>query len=337
MEGVTAIMAEFQAILLEKSGEIVTPSVQTLDVSRLPDGEVTVRILYSTLNYKDGLVLKGQGGLVRNYPHIPGIDLIGIVEDPGSSTFKVGERVISTGWRVGEVWWGGYATLAKLKSEWLVKAPEGLSDIQCMAIGTAGFTAMQCVLALEANGVVPNSGEVLVTGAGGGVGSVAVSILAGLGYEVIAVSGRPHLEGYLKDLGAKNLITREEISELGKRPLQSERFAGAVDTVGGDILAGVLPAIKYKGAAAICGLAGGAGLKTTVIPFILRGITMAGIDSVMAPAEERTKVWSRLAMDLPKDKLDATTSIVGLQDAIKMADEILAGQVRGRTVIDVNA
>ncbi len=337
MEGVTAIMAEFQAILLEKSGEIVTPSVQTLDVSRLPDGEVTVRILYSTLNYKDGLVLKGQGGLVRNYPHIPGIDLIGIVDDPGSSTFNVGDRVISTGWRVGEVWWGGYATLAKLKSEWLVKAPEGLSDIQCMAIGTAGFTAMQCVLALEANGVVPNSGEVLVTGAGGGVGSVAISILAGLGYEVIAVSGRPQLEGYLKDLGAKNLITREEISELGKRPLQSERFAGAVDTVGGEILAGVLPAIKYKGAAAICGLAGGAGLKTTVIPFILRGITMAGIDSVMAPAEERTKVWSRLAMDLPKDKLDATTSIVGLQDAIKMADEILAGQVRGRTVIDVNA
>ncbi|MEL0001792.1 MAG: MDR family oxidoreductase [Rhodospirillales bacterium] len=330
-------MAEFQAILLEKSGEIVSPSIQTLDASRLPDGEVTVRVLYSTLNYKDGLVLKGQGGLVRNYPHIPGIDLIGIVDDPGSSTFNVGDRVISTGWRVGEVWWGGYATLAKLKSEWLVKAPEGLSDIQCMAIGTAGFTAMQCVLALEANGVVPNSGEVLVTGAGGGVGSVAISILAGLGYEVIAVSGRPQLEGYLKDLGAKNLITREEISELGKRPLQSERFAGAVDTVGGDILAGVLPAIKYKGAAAICGLAGGAGLKTTVIPFILRGITMAGIDSVMAPAEERTKVWSRLAMDLPKDKLDATTSIVGLQDAIKMADEILAGQVRGRTVIDVNA
>ena len=337
MEGVTAIMAEFQAILLEKSGEIVSPSIQTLDASRLPDGEVTVRVLYSTLNYKDGLVLKGQGGLVRNYPHIPGIDLIGIVDDPGSSTFSVGDRVISTGWRVGEVWWGGYATLAKLKSEWLVKAPEGLSDIQCMAIGTAGFTAMQCVLALEANGVVPNSGEVLVTGAGGGVGSVAISILAGLGYEVIAVSGRPQLEGYLKDIGAKNLITREEISELGKRPLQSERFAGAVDTVGGEILAGVLPAIKYKGAAAICGLAGGAGLKTTVIPFILRGITMAGIDSVMAPAEERTKVWSRLAMDLPKDKLDATTSIVGLQDAIKMADEILAGQVRGRTVIDVNA
>lgn len=337
MEGVTAIMAEFQAILLEKSGEIVSPSIQTLDASRLPDGEVTVRVLYSTLNYKDGLVLKGQGGLVRNYPHIPGIDLIGIVDDPGSSTFNVGDRVISTGWRVGEVWWGGYATLAKLKSEWLVKAPEGLSDIQCMAIGTAGFTAMQCVLALEANGVVPNSGEVLVTGAGGGVGSVAISILAGLGYGVIAVSGRPQLEGYLKDLGAKNLITREEISELGKRPLQSERFAGAVDTVGGEILAGVLPAIKYKGAAAICGLAGGAGLKTTVIPFILRGITMAGIDSVMAPAEERTKVWSRLAMDLPKDKLDATTSIVGLQDAIKLADEILAGQVRGRTVIDVNA
>jgi acrylyl-CoA reductase (NADPH) len=330
-------MAEFQAILLEKSGEIVSPSIQTLDASRLPDGEVTVRVLYSTLNYKDGLVLKGQGGLVRNYPHIPGIDLIGIVDDPGSSTFNVGDRVISTGWRVGEVWWGGYATLAKLKSEWLVKAPEGLSDIQCMAIGTAGFTAMQCVLALEANGIVPNSGEVLVTGAGGGVGSVAISILAGLGYEVIAVSGRPQLEGYLKDLGAKNLITREEISELGKRPLQSERFAGAVDTVGGEILAGVLPAIKYKGAAAICGLAGGAGLKTTVIPFILRGITMAGIDSVMAPAEERTKVWSRLAIDLPKNKLDATTSIVGLQDAIKMADEILAGQVRGRTVIDVNA
>jgi len=330
-------MAEFRAILLEKHGETVAPSIQTLDSNRLPDGDVTIRVTYSTLNYKDGLVLKGQGGLVRNYPHIPGIDLIGIVEDPGTSTFNAGDKVISTGWRVGEVWWGGYATMAKLKSEWLVKAPDGLSETQCMAIGTAGFTAMQCVLALESNGVHPNSGEVVVTGAGGGVGSVAVSILAGLGYEVTAVTGRPHLEKYFSDLGAKNLLSREEIYDLAKRPLQTERFAGVIDTVGGDILAGVLPAIKYKGTAAICGLAGGAGLKTTVIPFILRGITMAGIDSVMAPTKEREQIWSRLSTDLPMNKLDAATSVVGLQDAIDLADEILAGQVKGRTVIDVNA
>ena len=330
-------MGEFRAVLLEKNDDGVTASITDIDDSRLPDGDVTVRVLYSTLNYKDGLVLKGQGGLVRNYPHVPGIDLVGIVEDGGGSTFAKGERVICTGWRLGEVWWGGYATRAKLKSDWLVKAPSGLSDIQTMAVGTAGFTAMQCVLALEAHGIGPGDGEVLVTGAGGGVGSVAVAVLGKLGYDVTAGSGRAELEGYFKDLGAARLIGREELAELGKRPLQSERFAGAIDTVGGDILSGLLTAMKYKGAVAACGLAGGAGLKTTVIPFIIRGVTLAGIDSVMAPAAERAEVWSRLADDLPTEKLDAATSVVGLDAAVGMADAILAGQVRGRTVIDVNA
>lgn len=330
-------MADFQAILLEKTDAGVTAAVTDVDQARLPDGDVTIRVLYSTLNYKDGLVLKGQGGLVRNYPHVPGIDLVGVVEDGGGSGFAKGDRVIATGWRVGEVWWGGLATMARLKSEWLVRAPDGLTDTQTMAIGTAGFTAMQCVMALEAHGVAPGSGEVLVTGAGGGVGSVAVAILGKLGYDVTAGSGRASLEGYFKDLGAARLIGREELAELGKRPLQSERFAGAIDTVGGDILAGVLPAMKYRGTVAACGLAGGAALKTTVIPFIIRGVTLAGVDSVMAPAAERAEIWGRLARDLPTEKLDAATSVVGLEDAIGLADDILAGKVRGRTVVDVNA
>ena len=329
-------MSTFRGILLEKTDDAVTASVQEIEAGRLPDGDVTVRVLYSTLNYKDGLVLKGQGGLVRNYPHIPGIDLVGLVEDGGGSTFQKGDRVICTGYRVGEVWWGGYATMARLKSDWLVKAPDGLSDQQTMAIGTAGFTAMQCVLALEAHGVTPDKGEVLVTGAGGGVGGVAIAVLGKLGYDVTAGTGRSELEPYLKDLGAARLAGREELAELGKRPLQSERFAGAIDTVGGDVLAGLLPAMKYKGAVAACGLAGGAGLKTTVIPFIIRGVTLAGIDSVMAPQAERATVWSRLASDLPTEKLDAATSIVGLETVIGLADDILAGKVRGRTVVDVN-
>lgn len=330
-------MADFRGILLTKNDDKVTAKVTDINADSLPDGEVQVRVLYSTLNYKDGLVLKGQGGLVRNYPHIPGIDLVGVVEDGGGSAFAAGDRVICTGWRVGEVWWGGYASRAKLKAEWLVKAPEGLTDTQTMAIGTAGFTAMQCIMALEANGATPGGGEVVVTGAGGGVGSVAVAILAKLGYDVTAGSGRAELEGYFKDLGAQRMIGRDEIAELGKRPLQKERFQAAVDTVGGDILAGLLPAMEYKGAVAACGLAGGAGLKTTVIPFIIRGVTLAGIDSVMAPATERAKIWRRLAADLPTEKLDAATSVVGLADVIGLADEILAGKVKGRTVVDVNA
>lgn len=329
-------MSEFRGVLLEKDGDDVVAAVKEIDQDRLPDGDVEIDVAYSTLNYKDGLILKGQGGLVRDYPHVPGIDLAGAVAKDGGG-FKQGDRVIGTGWRVGEIWWGGYATKARLKGEWLVKAPDGLSDKQAMAIGTAGFTAMQCVLALENGGVKPGDGEVLVTGAGGGVGSVAVAILGKLGYDVTAGSGRSELEGYFKDLGAQRLIGREELAELGKRPLQKERFAGAVDTVGGDILSGVLPAMKYGGTVAACGLAGGAGLKTTVIPFIIRGVTLAGIDSVMAPPAERQTVWSRLASDLPLEKLDAATSVVGLEEAIGLADDILAGKVRGRTVVDVNA
>jgi acrylyl-CoA reductase (NADPH) len=329
-------MSDVRGIVLEKGEDGVSASVQQIDRASLPDGDVQIRVLYSTLNYKDGLVLKGQGGLVRKYPHVPGIDLVGVVEDSQSADFAKGDRVICTGYRVGEAWWGGYATHASMKSEWLVKAPDGLSDVQTMAIGTAGFTAMQCVLALESHGVKPESGEVLVTGAGGGVGSVAVAILAKLGYTVTAGSGRAELADYFTDLGASGMVGREELVELAKRPLQSERFAGAVDTVGGDLLAGVLTAMKYKGVVAACGLAGGPKLPTTVIPFIIRGVTLAGIDSVMAPQSERAEVWSRLATDLPLEKLDAATSIVGLEEAMGMANAILGGQVRGRTVVDVN-
>ena len=329
-------MSIVRGIVLENGEGGVSASLQQLNQSRLPEGDVQIRVLYSTLNYKDGLILKGQGGLVRNYPHIPGIDLIGIVEESQATGFAEGDRVICTGYRVGEAWWGGYATRASLKSEWLVKAPDALSDIQAMAIGTAGFTAMQCVLALEKHGVTPGSGEVLVTGAGGGVGSVTVAILAKLGYSVTAGSGRAELANYFTDLGAGAMIGREELTVLAERPLQSERFAGAVDTVGGDLLAGVLTAVKYKGVVAACGLAGGSKLPTTVIPFIIRGVTLAGIDSVLAPKSERTEVWSRLATDLPLEKLDAATSIVGLEQVIEMADAILGGQVRGRTVVDVN-
>ena len=329
-------MSDVRGIVLEKGDDGVSASVQQLDRSRLPEGDVQIRVLYSTLNYKDGLVLKGQGGLVRNYPHVPGIDMVGVVEESQSPDFSKGDRVICTGYRVGEAWWGGYASHANLKSEWLVKAPDGLSDVQAMAIGTAGFTAMQCVLALEKNGITPDSSEVLVTGAGGGVGSVAVAILGKLGYTVTAGSGRAELVDYFTGLGASGMIGREELTELAKRPLQSERFSGAVDTVGGELLAGVLTAMKYKGVVAACGLAGGPKLPTTVIPFIIRGVTLAGIDSVMAPQSERAEVWARLATDLPLEKLDTATSVVGLEEAIGMADAILGGQVRGRTVVDVN-
>jgi acrylyl-CoA reductase (NADPH) len=285
----------FKALLVEKDDEGKTSaSIQTLDDSQLPDGDVTVAVEYSTVNYKDGLCVGPGGGLVRNYPHIPGIDFAGTVIASDSKVFSEGDKVVLTGWRVGEAWWGGYSQKARVKSEWLVPLPDGVSTRQAMAVGTAGFTAMLSVMALEAHGLKPGNGPVLVTGAAGGVGSVATAILANLGYEVAAVTGRPETSDYLKSLGATTIVAREEINETVKRPLEVESWAGCIDAVGGSMLARVLGQMKYGASVAAVGLAGGANLPTTVIPFLLRGVNLLGIDSVMQPYENRLAAWKRL-------------------------------------------
>jgi acrylyl-CoA reductase (NADPH) len=288
------------------------------------------------LNYKDGMILKGIGRLVRSYPHVPGVDFAGVVETSEHADFKPGDEVILTGWRVGETHWGGYSQKARVKGDWLVKRPSGLTAQQAMAIGTAGFTAMLAIVALERHGLSPEKGEVLVTGAAGGVGSVAVAILAKLGYQVAASTGRVAEHDYLRELGASSIVERAELSAPPSRPLAAERWAGAIDAVGGTTLASLLTGIKYGGSVAACGLAGGNELTTTVLPFLLRGVNLLGIDSVMCPKAQRIAVWDRLARDLPLDKLDALTCRAGLKDLPDLADKILHGQVRGRVVIDVD-
>jgi acrylyl-CoA reductase (NADPH) len=325
----------FRALVLHEEGGKVVPRLEQIDEERLPPGDVTVRVEYSTLNYKDGMILEGQGRLVRQYPHVPGIDFAGTVERSDSPEFKPGDPVILTGWRVGEVHWGGYAGKAQVKAEWLVRRPERLSARQTMAIGTAGFTAMLAVIALERHGLAPDAGEVLVTGAAGGVGSIAVSILSKLGYKVAASTGRPELRDYLQGLGAAELIERCALAEKPARPLDRERWAGAVDAVGGNTLATILTQLKYRASVAACGLAGGSDLPATVIPFLLRGVNLLGIDSVMCPRDERIEAWGRLARDLPLDRLDQLTQIVPLADVAALAPRILKGEVRGRVVIDL--
>ena len=328
----------FKALLVEKDDEGKTSaSVQDLDDSRLPDGDVTVAVDYSTVNYKDGLCVGPGGGLVRTYPHVPGIDFAGTVEASGDSRYKPGDKVVLTGWRVGEAWWGGYAQKACVKADWLVPLPDGLTTRDAMAIGTAGFTAMLAVMALEDHGLKPGNGPVLVTGAAGGVGSVATAILANLGYEVAAVTGRPETEDYLKSLGATQIVARSEINETVKRPLESETWAGCVDAVGGAMLARVLGQMKYGASVAAVGLAGGAGLPATVVPFLLRGVNLLGIDSVMRPYEDRIRAWTRLASDLPMEKLHAMIQPATLSDLPDLGAAILKGQVKGRVVVDVNA
>lgn len=326
----------FRAIVLTETEGKVSGRIESVEASRLPAGDVTVRVAYSGLNYKDGMILKGQGRLVRAYPHVPGIDVAGTVEASTAPAFKPGDRVICTGWRVGEVHWGGYGEMARLKSEWLLPLPAGLGLERAMAIGTAGFTAMQSLIALERHGLTPAAGEVLVTGAAGGVGSVAIALLAGLGYKIAASTGRRALDAYLTGLGASTIVDRAELAEAAKRPLLAERWAGAIDSVGGTTLATVLASLKYGASVAACGLAGGSDLPTTVIPFLLRGVTLLGIDSVMCPMPLRQEIWGRLARDLPVDKLDAMTTVVPLGDLFDLAGEILKGQVRGRVVVDVN-
>ncbi len=328
----------FKALVVEKDDEGKTSaSVQEMDMGALPAAEVTVDVAYSTVNYKDGLCVGPGGGLVRKYPHVPGIDFAGTVSASSDARYKVGDEVVLTGWRVGEAHWGGYSQKANVLADWLVPLPEGLSARQAMAVGTAGFTAMLAVQALEDHGMKPGNGPVLVTGAAGGVGSVATAILANLGYEVAAVTGRPETEEYLRSLGASQIIARDEINETVKRPLEGETWAGCVDAVGGAMLARVLGQMKYGTSVAAVGLAGGAGLPATVIPFLLRGVNLLGIDSVMQPFENRQRAWGRIARDLPMDKLEAMIVPATLADLPKLGADILKGQVKGRVVVDVNA
>jgi acrylyl-CoA reductase (NADPH) len=326
----------FRALVLSQAADRkVTGAVETLPVEKLPAGDVTVAVEYSTLNYKDGLVLTTGGGLVKTWPHVGGIDFAGTVESSENAAFRRGDKVVLNGYRVGELHWGGYATKARVKGDWLVKLPAAISAKRAMAIGTAGYTAMLCVMALEKHGLTPAAGEILVTGAAGGVGSVAVAILAKLGFNVVAATGRPQEADYLKALGAATIMDRKELTEAADRPLLSERFAGVVDTVSGVMFARALAQVKYGGAAAVCGLAAGPAFPGSILPFILRAITVYGIDSVMLPKAPREEAWRRLGSDLPLDKLDSTVSEVGLSDLMPLAPRILKGEVRGRVVVNV--
>ena len=328
----------FKALLLTKNDEgKVTSDITELNDADLPDGDVTLKVDYSTLNYKDGLILNGLGGLVRNYPHVPGVDMAATVESSDNAKFKAGDEVILTGWRVGEMHWGGYAQKARVNADWLVHRPAGLSASQAMAVGTAGFSAMLGVLALEQQGVSPESGAVLVTGAAGGVGSVACALLAKAGFEVHASSGRPETADYLKSLGVTEVIARSELEEGNGRPLNKERWAGAIDSVGGSTLANLLTQIRYGGSVAAIGLAGGNKLETTVIPFLLRGVNLLGIDSVMCPTDKRLPAWSRLVTDLDAAKLESMSAVKTLADLPALGSDILKGGVKGRVIVDVNA
>ena len=326
----------FKALLVEKAEDGATSaSVVELSEDRLPEGDVTVAVEYSTVNYKDGLCIGPGGGLVRNYPHVPGIDFAGTVETSSDPRYKPGDQVVLTGWRVGENRWGGYAQKARVPADMLVPLPAGLTTRQAMAVGTAGFTAMLAVMALEDHGI--KDGPVLVTGAAGGVGSVATAILSKLGHQVAAVTGRPETEGYLKSLGAAQIVPREELNETVKRPLEAETWGGCVDAVGGEMLARLLGQMKYGASVSAVGLAGGAALPATVIPFLLRGVNLLGIDSVMQPYDNRVRAWGRIAQDLPMDRLEAMIEPATLSDLPALGAAILKGQVKGRVVVDVKA
>jgi len=326
----------FQALLATKTSNKVSISVVKLDEQDLMPGDVTVAVGYSTVNYKDALAITGRGAVIRQFPLIPGIDFAGTVEASSYPGVAVGDRVVANGWGLSQSHHGGYAQKARVKGEWLVKIPDAFSTKDAMAIGTAGYTAMLCVLALEHGGLTPQSGDILVTGANGGVGSIAIALLSGLGYRVVASTGRPEESEYLRSLGAADIIDRKTLSELGA-PIASERWAGAVDSVGSVTLANVLATTRYRGVVAACGLAQGMDLPASVLPFILRNVTLAGIDSVNAPQEVRIQAWSRLARDLDLSKLARTTHVVGLAELPAIASRMFEGRVQGRTVVDVNA
>lgn len=330
----------FQALLLEKTDNVFTARVQAIDEARLPAGDVTVKVDYSCLNYKDGLAITDKGPVVRRWPMVAGIDGAGTVMESSHPAWKPGDAFVHNGWGVGETHWGCLAEKARLQGDWLVPMPPGFTARQAMAIGTAGYTAMLCVLALEDHGVKPaaqgGGGEILVTGATGGVGSVAIALLGQLGYTVVAATGKPAEEAYLKSLGAAAVIDRAELAAPGK-PFQKERWAGVVDAVGSHILANALAQTRYGGTVAACGLAQGADLLTTVMPFILRGVTLAGVDSVMAPLARRQRAWDRLAQDLDLDRLASIVEEVPLEAAIDKAHQLMAGKVRGRVVVKTGA
>ena len=325
----------FKAILIEKDETGYRAGVRELEDVQLPEGEVTVRVSHSTLNYKDALAITGRGPVVRKFPMVPGIDLAGVVEESTHPDYRAGDAVLLNGWGVGEGHWGGLAQKARLRGDWLIPLPQRFTPQQAMAIGTAGYTAMLCVLALERQGVKPADGEIVVTGAAGGVGSVAVAVLAKLGYTVVAVTGRPQDGDYLKRLGAAQVLDRAEFATPGK-PLGKERWAAAVDVAGSHVLANVCATTKYRGVVTACGLAAGMDLPATVAPFILRGVTLVGIDSVMCPRAERIEAWRRLATDLDFSKLDTISQQIGLADVLSIAPKLLQGTVRGRVVVDVN-
>jgi acrylyl-CoA reductase (NADPH) len=328
-------LGTFKALRIDKADKGTTASLVAFDEAELMEGDVTVRVEWSTLNYKDGLAVTGKAPVVRRFPMIAGIDFAGTVEHSSHPRWKVGDRVICNGWGLGETHLGSYAEKARVKGDWLVRLPGGMSPRDAMAIGTAGYTAMLAVLALEQHGVAPAHGAVVVTGAAGGVGSVAIAILSKLGYHVIASTGRMSEAGYLKDLGAAEVIDRNELSGPAK-PLAKERWAGGVDSVGSTTLANLLAMTKYRGAVAACGLAGGMDLPTSVAPFILRGVCLLGIDSVMCPIEVREVAWKRLSSDLDPIKLSEITHEIGLSDVIDAGAQILAGQVRGRIVVKIS-
>lgn len=325
----------FRALVLGQVDGNTVAEVKQLTVDDLPQEDVRVAVEYSSLNYKDGMAVTGTGKIIREFPMVPGIDLAGKVIESTSDKYQLGDSVILTGWGVGERYWGGYSQQAAAKAEWLVSMPEGLDSRKAMIIGTAGFTAMLCVMTLEEAGVTPDMGPVLVTGASGGVGSIAVLLLSKLGYEVAAVTGRESTHEYLKGIGASQILGRDEMS-ADTRPLESQLWAGAVDTAGGNILARTLAEMKYGGAVAACGLASNFKLNTTVMPFILRNVSLCGVDSVSCPLERRTMAWERLASDLPESAYNAISRTLGLDEVEAISKEIMAGQVQGRVLIDPN-
>jgi len=326
----------FNAVYVEKDDDGYRAGIRSLESSQLPEGNVTIDVAYSTLNYKDALAITGAGPVVRSFPMVPGIDVVGTVESSSSERFKTGDTVLLNGWGVGEMHWGGLAQKARFPDEWLIHLPEQITPLQSMAIGTAGYTAMLCVMALEKQGVTPDKGEILVTGAAGGVGSIAILLLSKLGYQVVASTGRPHEAQYLKDLGCAEIIDRSTLSEPG-RPLNRARWSGAIDTVGSHTLANVCASIQYRGVVTACGLAQGMDFPASVAPFILRGVSLIGIDSVQCPREDRIKAWNRLAKDLDFSKLELISSeVIGLEQALRKSQDLLDGKVRGRVIVDVN-
>ncbi|WP_434132505.1 acrylyl-CoA reductase (NADPH) [Enterobacter cloacae] len=322
-----------QALILEQQDGNTVASVQALDESRLPEGDVTIDIDWSSLNYKDALAITGKGKIIRNFPMVPGIDFAGHVHSSEDPRFHAGQQVLLTGWGVGENHWGGLATQARVKGEWLVPMPAGLDGRKAMIIGTAGFTAMLCVMALEDAGIRPESGEIVVTGASGGVGSTAVALLHKLGYQVAAVSGRESTHNYLRQLGASRILGRDEFAET--RPLEKQLWAGAVDTVGNNVLAKVLAQMNYGGCVAACGLAGGFALPTTVMPFILRNVRLQGVDSVMTPAARRAEAWERLVRDLPESFFTQSATEIALSQAPEYAGKIMDNQFHGRALVKI--